>query len=184
LELLAEQVRMRNAVVSLMSLGDLDKIATVHIPDSLSLAKLLRDAVTGGAQWCDIGSGGGFPAMPVCIALPAVSCTLFERNERKCRALGDMAAALGLDGVRVVRGDFPDGWMHPAARLVFTARAIETPERFHRRLAARMISGDTFLCQTAPSAVFTEKKFHVEHIEDGWTAPALRRGVLWKIIAP
>ena len=171
-----------NERASLVSTGDAMRLWETHIPDSLSLAARLSGAVTGGAQWLDIGPGGGFPAIPVrilCGKLPMVLC---ERSVKKADILRQMLSALGLDGVEVVAEDFPRGLPHGGGRWVITARAVERAPQLHESLSKWMAKGDVFLCQAAEvAAPLRSKMFHVEPLEDAWTQAGLRRGKLWRI---
>lgn len=77
----------------------------------------------------DIGSGGGLPAIPLAVALPAVRFTLLEANARKCAFLEHAAGTLQLGNVRVLPG-----------RAEELARRADLREQFDRaisRAAAR-----------------------------------------------
>jgi 16S rRNA (guanine527-N7)-methyltransferase len=90
-----------------------------HIADSLLLADLVRSPLV------DIGSGGGFPAIPLAIATGA-SCTLIESLAKKAAFLAEVARELALD-VTVLSGRAEDLARDPAYRGRFataTARAV------------------------------------------------------------
>ena len=59
---------------------------------------------TGIGRVIDIGSGGGLPAIPLALAMPAVQFTLLEANTRKCAFLERVAATLNLRNVAVAAG--------------------------------------------------------------------------------
>jgi 16S rRNA (guanine527-N7)-methyltransferase len=59
---------------------------------------------TGVARVIDIGSGGGLPAVPLALAMPAVHFTLLEANTRKCAFLEHLTATLKLTNVAVAAG--------------------------------------------------------------------------------
>ncbi|MEE9254798.1 MAG: RsmG family class I SAM-dependent methyltransferase, partial [Pseudomonadales bacterium] len=67
---------------------------------SLSIWRLVE-----GTRAADVGSGGGFPGIPLAIALGACRWTLIERNARKARFLREVQRRLGLDNVEVLEGD-------------------------------------------------------------------------------
>lgn len=73
------------------------RIVDLHFRDSLSLLAFpeLRQADTV----IDIGSGAGFPGLPLAIALPETRFELLEANGRKCAFISDAAADLGLENI-------------------------------------------------------------------------------------
>ncbi|MFM1918935.1 MAG: hypothetical protein RLZZ303_569 [Candidatus Hydrogenedentota bacterium] len=178
----AALVRHWNAYASLMSDRDIHLIESLHIPDALSLAGTLLAAIRQGRQWIDLGSGGGFPALPVRILAGELPLTLVERSEKKSGVLQQQLTSLHLDGVSLRVGSFPQVIPHPEGPVVVTARAIEKPVVVHQALAQWMRPHDVFLCQAAaPEPVFQSPMFHVEHITDCWTETGLRRGSLYRI---
>jgi 16S rRNA (guanine527-N7)-methyltransferase len=93
-----------------------------HIADSLVALEL--DAVRSAAKIADLGSGAGFPGLPLAIARPDARVTLVESNARKCEFIERAAAACGLANAAVVNAraeEWRDGI--GSADLV-TARAL------------------------------------------------------------
>ncbi len=87
-----------NTRINLVSRRDVDRIETYHILDSLAAARLLP----ANASACDIGSGAGFPGIPLAIARPDVRVTLVDSSQKKYRFLNETVSALGLRTVRVI----------------------------------------------------------------------------------
>jgi len=86
-------------------------------------AALLAVSWTGVQRVIDIGSGGGLPAVPLALALPAVHFTLLEANARKCAFLEHVAGTLELRNVAVLPGRAEELGHQPALREQFD-RAI------------------------------------------------------------
>jgi 16S rRNA (guanine527-N7)-methyltransferase len=96
LELLLETNRSFN----LTAITDPGEAWSKHVLDSLTLLPDLRELATG-CSVIDVGSGGGLPALPLAIALPALRFTLLEATAKKARFLEQTARELGLGNVSV-----------------------------------------------------------------------------------
>jgi 16S rRNA (guanine527-N7)-methyltransferase len=72
----------------------------VHLADSL--VALTLEPVRTARSILDLGSGAGFPGLPLAIALPAARVTLVESNGRKCEFLERAAVAAGVENVVIV----------------------------------------------------------------------------------
>lgn len=94
-----------------------------HFLDSLELASFLLP----GDTLMDVGSGAGFPGIPLKIALPSLQVTLLESQQKKCRFLKELTEILELEGITVVNGRAEDLARDPEYREKFsvvTARAL------------------------------------------------------------
>jgi 16S rRNA (guanine527-N7)-methyltransferase len=87
-----------NTRMNLTAIRERPAQVTKHILDSLSLVPWLR-----GKRVADIGSGAGFPGIPLAIALPGVHFALIESVGKKCRFLECVRETLALDNVEVVQ---------------------------------------------------------------------------------
>lgn len=85
-----------NAAINLTAIRDPDAIAREHVLDSLSALPLLRARSIDA--FVDLGSGGGFPGIPLALALPARRALLVESVAKKARFLETAAAAVGAGG--------------------------------------------------------------------------------------
>ncbi len=179
----AELVREWNPIVSVVSIGDLDHLTDRHFVDSLSLAGMVRGVAGEKAHLLDIGSGGGFPAIPLKLALPDLRVTLVERSQKKLGFLRKVTAALGLEKVSFVLGEFPRAYQAytEAAPDVFTARAVEKPARLCVGFRPLLEAGGVFLCQSEAQAREFNGTYHVAQVDDWWSSQGYRRGAVYVI---
>jgi 16S rRNA (guanine527-N7)-methyltransferase len=85
-----------NGAINLTAIRDPASIATRHVVDSLTGLAVLR--ARGIDRFVDLGSGGGFPGIPLAAALPADRALLIDSIGKKVRFLATAVAAIGLDG--------------------------------------------------------------------------------------
>jgi 16S rRNA (guanine527-N7)-methyltransferase len=91
-----------NAKLNLTAIRDSDEIVTRHFGESLFAAHQLFPQKSGSQTAIDVGSGAGFPGLPIKIWAPSVKLTLIESNQRKSTFLREVIRALGMQGVEVV----------------------------------------------------------------------------------
>lgn len=113
------------AAINLTAIREPEAAARLHVLDSLAALPLLRER--GVSRLLDLGSGGGFPGLPLAAALPA-HALLVEAIGKKARFLATAISATGLGGlvsVAPVRAEqlARDG-AHVAAWPAVTARAV------------------------------------------------------------
>ena len=87
-----------NARMNLTAIRDRPSQITKHVLDSLSVRPFLR-----GSRIADVGSGAGFPGIPLAIVEPARHFALIESTGKKCRFLEHVQQTLGLANVEVVQ---------------------------------------------------------------------------------
>lgn len=171
-----EIVREASQRMSLVSRGDVE-LLWEHVGDSLSL---LGGICEGDEGFClDIGSGAGFPAIPLAIALPERDFLLIERRSKRCGYLHMVLNQLGLANVRLCEGSFPNDVREFPG--IVTARAVEKPTNLLAGLRPLIAEGAVFLSQNGDLSRLLADTFHVEQIVDNWGEQGLRRGDLWRI---
>ena len=93
-----------NGRVNLTSVTVWEKVQTAHFLDSLSVALVIpRESLERG-RFVDIGSGAGFPGIPLKVAFPGLRATLIESTAKKATFLAHIVEMLGLGEVDVRTG--------------------------------------------------------------------------------
>jgi 16S rRNA (guanine527-N7)-methyltransferase len=94
-----------------------------HLADSLVALELAE--LRGAAEIADLGSGAGFPGLPLAIALPSSQVQLVESNARKCEFIARAITAIGLRNATVAHARAEEWSPAPPRRVdVVTARAL------------------------------------------------------------
>lgn len=86
-----------NARVNLTAIRDLPGMISGHVLDSLAAQPLLR-----GTRILDVGTGAGFPGLPLAITNPELAVTLLDSNGKKIRFVQHIIGELGLRNARTV----------------------------------------------------------------------------------
>jgi 16S rRNA (guanine527-N7)-methyltransferase len=89
-----EQLRKWNRTYNLVSATDLGDVVRRHLLDSLAIHSFL---VPGSLL--DVGTGAGFPGMPLAIAMPEMNCTLLDSAGKKVRFLRHVKRTLKIENV-------------------------------------------------------------------------------------
>jgi 16S rRNA (guanine527-N7)-methyltransferase len=80
-----------------ISRKDIDQLYERHVLHSLGIAKVIRFAPS--THVLDVGTGGGFPGIPLAIMFPETTFILADSIGKKIKVVNEVAAALGLDNV-------------------------------------------------------------------------------------
>ena len=86
-----------NAKINVISRQDIENLEERHVLHSLAIAKEFE--FKPGAQLLDLGTGGGFPGIPLAILHPEVRFVLADSTGKKIRVVQEIAQALGLNNV-------------------------------------------------------------------------------------
>lgn len=92
-----------NSKINVISRKDIDNLYTNHILHSLAIAKFLQPAP--GTTFLDMGTGGGFPGIPLAIMYPECRFHLIDRIGKKIKVAEAIADAIGLTNVTFQHGD-------------------------------------------------------------------------------
>ncbi len=100
-----EELVSWNKSMNLTSVTGWEEVQERHFLDSLAVASALPATVLdGGGKLLDVGSGAGFPGLPLKIAYPDIDVTLLEATGKKADFLRRVVDKLRLEGVEVVTG--------------------------------------------------------------------------------
>lgn len=115
--------------LNLTGITDEGRFAVDHLLDALSVVPHIDLALGRGAPatLVDVGSGAGFPALPIAMVRPALAVVALESHGRKAAFIARAAAALGLANVRADARRAEDAGRDPSLREragVATARAV------------------------------------------------------------
>lgn len=87
-----------NAKINVISRKDIDELYTRHVLHSLGIAKIIE--FKPGSKIMDVGTGGGFPGIPLAILFPEVDFYLIDVIAKKIRVVNEVATALALKNVK------------------------------------------------------------------------------------
>lgn len=87
-----------NAKINVISRKDIDELYEKHVLHSLGIAKIQE--FKPGSKIMDVGTGGGFPGIPLAILYPEVDFYLIDVIAKKIRVVNEVATALGLHNVK------------------------------------------------------------------------------------
>lgn len=122
-EVYASFLAEQNAVMDLTAVSGEEETAKRHFLDSLSL---LRVADFQGKRVIDVGSGAGFPGLPLLIAVPSVSLTLLDAQQKRVDFLAALCERLDVQAEclharaeeQALKPDYRDGYDYAVSRAV------------------------------------------------------------------
>ncbi|MDF0645651.1 MAG: 16S rRNA (guanine(527)-N(7))-methyltransferase RsmG [Nitrospira sp.] len=143
------QLTYWNRTINLTSITNPREIVIKHFIDSLvSLATVLFPYQ---AKLIDVGTGAGFPGIPLKIVRPDLQVTLIESNKKKCSFLSSLIGTLRLTDIEVFARTVQEYQDHGDAHTRFiTARAVRADVIHSELLSLALPTGKIVLYRTEP----------------------------------
>ncbi len=99
-----EMLVEKNKVMNLTGITEYEEVIQKHFLDSLSLIRVIPDIASQKLTVIDLGTGAGFPGLPLKIAFPELEITLMDSLNKRILFLQEVIDALGLKKVSAVHG--------------------------------------------------------------------------------
>lgn len=150
MKLHAAEVLRQNETMNLTEIVRPEEMATKHFVDSLTCLYL----VPPGASIVDVGTGAGFPGIPLRIVLPSINLTLLDSLAKRTAFLEKLVRAAGLDRVNIVTARSED-YGRGAGREMFdiaVARAVARLSVLAEYCLPLVKPGGLFIAMKGPAA--------------------------------
>ncbi len=150
LQVYVDTLRLWNRKMALVSRGDADRVVTRHIADSLFAAAHCAD----GESIVDLGSGAGFPGLPVAIVRSASRVSLIESRAKKVSFLTEAVRVTGTTNAVVCHARMESAATDPAHHgqyEVAIARALASLDELVAVAGAFLVSSGRVIAMTSPA---------------------------------
>lgn len=138
IEAFGDLVVKYNKKTNLISVSDELKITTRHLLDSLQPLRI-SELIPENGIWADMGSGAGFPVIPLSIALPHIQFIAIEPRLKRQTFLKTVARELGIHNFQLSAGNAEDSGLSNLTRV--SCRALGSAEEDWER-AEKMLASD------------------------------------------
>ena len=108
-----------NEKMNLTAITEVPEIITKHFTDSLSLIKILPDLADRKEKVIDVGTGAGFPGIPLKIVFPNLEINLLDSLGKRITFLNEVIRVLGLQEIQAVHGRAEDVGRNNVSRETF-----------------------------------------------------------------
>lgn len=93
-----------NSFMNLTAITEWDEVVSKHFIDSLSLIRVINDISSKDYSIIDVGTGAGFPGIPLKIAFPNLKITLMDSLNKRINFLNEVIGKLGLSDITAIHG--------------------------------------------------------------------------------
>ena len=152
LEIYLRLLKEWNARMDLIAEAPDDEILDRHFTDSLTVLK--TGLVPEGARWSDVGTGAGFPGLPIALARPDITVTLMDAQQKRLNFLQAVIDETGISNACTVHARAEEGARNPGYREQFdiaSARAVAPLNTLTEYLLPFVKIGGTALCWKGPA---------------------------------
>lgn len=111
-----------NQKYNLTSITNEEEVYIKHFYDSIQMAKIVD--LTQPVTMCDVGSGAGFPSIPLKILYPNIDLTIIEPTLKRCNFLNQLVTMLKLENVTIINDRAENMQKYRHTFDIVTARAV------------------------------------------------------------
>jgi 16S rRNA (guanine527-N7)-methyltransferase len=136
-----------NRRISLTAIESPEEIVRTHFTESLLATKAVPDL---HGRLADVGTGAGFPGLPLRMYIPDLHLTLIEPNAKKCAFLAEVIRTLELENVEIIQRRYEDVRRPDPPFDIVTARALGQFQEFAEWAESVLAPGGRVMVWTGP----------------------------------